>query len=64
MDEYSIENSLEVQNLLVKCLFWGGCHHLNVDKNSKIEPGQKNGSTIKNNECELVNYSPYSVSDV
>ena len=28
LDEKSIENGLE--DHLVMCLFWGGCHHLNV----------------------------------
>ena len=29
LDEKSIENRLEVQKILVVCLFWGGCHHPN-----------------------------------
>ena len=31
LDEKSIENGLEGQKFLVVCLFWGGCHHPNVD---------------------------------
>ena len=30
LDEKSIENGLEGQKFLVVCLFWGGCHHPNV----------------------------------
>ena len=29
-DEKSIENSLDDQKILVKCLFWGGCQHPNI----------------------------------
>ena len=32
LDEKSIENGLEGQKFLVVCLFWGGCHHPNHDK--------------------------------
>ena len=31
LDEKSIENGLEGQKFLVVCLFWGGCHHPNVN---------------------------------
>ena len=31
LDEKSIENGLEGQKFLVVCLFWGGCHHPNID---------------------------------
>ena len=31
LDEKSIENGLEVQKFLVVCLFWGGCHHPNIN---------------------------------
>ena len=30
LDEKSIENGLEGQKFLVVCLFWGGCHHPNL----------------------------------
>ena len=30
LDEKSIENGLGGQKFLVVCLFWGGCHHPNV----------------------------------
>ena len=30
MDEKSIEHGLEVQKVLVVCLFWVGCHHPNT----------------------------------
>ena len=31
LDEKSIENGLEGQKFLVVCLFWGGCHHPNLN---------------------------------
>ena len=31
LDKKSIENGLEGQKFLVVCLFWGGCHHPNID---------------------------------
>ena len=32
LDEKSIENGLEGQKFLLVCLFWGGCHHPNIDQ--------------------------------
>ena len=34
-DDKSISNSLEVEELLVKCLFWGGCNHPNTTYQSR-----------------------------
>ena len=31
LDEKSIENGFEGQKFLVVCLFWGGCHHPNLE---------------------------------
>ena len=31
LDEKSIDNGLEGQKFLVVCLFWGGCHHPNIE---------------------------------
>ena len=37
LDEKSIENGLEGQKFLVVCLFWGGCHHPNMQRGILIK---------------------------
>ena len=54
LDEKSIENGLEGQKFLVVCLFWGGCHHPNLDLTLPARTVNKSPCHVRIINC----YSP------